>query len=327
MMLMIIVNNQLGGAFGQLYHASNPGYTMADLVFPFFIFIMGASTFFSLKKLGASPNAATITRIVRRTATLFALGLLLNWLPFEKSLIDVRIMGVLQRIAIVYFVGSLFTLWVRGTVAIVATSVTILVGYWALLKFGGYEMVANVDKAVLGANMHTPNFEPEGIISTIPCIVNMLAGFLCARLITTEKLKLTLPIIIMAGVGLILVGKIAGEWIMPISKNYWSSSFVLVTTGWAMACWGVLALIIDMGNIKKPFTFFNVYGTNAILSYVLAWVLSVMAWKIGLAGWIAGGLKEAMTSQWASLTWSLMIALICWAIVLPLYKKKIYLKL
>lgn len=326
---MIIVNNQLGGAFYQLQHAAanHYTYTACDLVFPFFIFIMGASTYFSLKKLGGGVNSQTIIRIARRTVTIFALGMLLNWLPFDKPFADVRIMGVLQRIALVYLVGSIFTMWVRGTFAIVASSIIILFAYWALLKFAGWDVVANVDKAILGENMYSPEFEPEGILSTIPAIVNMLGGYLCARLISSEKLKYTLPIIIMSGVGLIFAGYALGEWVMPISKNYWTISYVVITTGWAMVAWGVLSLIVDLGNKANWFAFFRVYGTNAILSYVLAWVIAVFVWMFGLGNAIAEGLIEIMPKAWASLMWSIIIAITCWAIVLPLYKKKIYIKL
>lgn len=327
MMLMIIVNNQLGGAFNQLQHASTFTYTLCDLVFPFFIFIMGASTYFSLKKLGGTVNSATIVRILRRTITIFALGIFLHWLPFDKSFLDVRIMGVLQRIAIVYFLGSLFTLWVRNSWAIIATSVAILVGYWLLLKFAGWGIVASVDQAVLGKNMYSAEFEPEGILSTLPSLVNMFAGFLCARLISSEKLKLTLPIVIMVGVGLIFAGMAIGEWIMPISKNYWTSSYVFVTVGWAMAVWGVLSLLIDLGNNGRWFTFFKIYGTNAILSYVLAWVLVSVLWRFGVGSAVTGWLTSFLPGHWAALVWSLSIALLCWLIVWPLYRKKIYLKL
>lgn len=328
MMLMIIVNNQLNGSFGQLRHAADFSYTVCDLVFPFFIFIMGASTFFSLKKLGNEINGATIWRILRRFVTIFAIGFLLNWLPFDKAFGDVRLLGVLQRIALVYLLGSLFTLWVRRSVTIIFTSIVILVGYWLLLKFAGWDTVGDVDRAIIGVrNMYTPEFEPEGLLSTIPSLVNMFAGFLCARLISGQNIKQSIPIVILAGIGTLFVGYAVENMMMPISKNYWTSSYVLVTCGWAMIVWGVLSFVIDLGNNGKWFSFFKVYGTNAILSYILAWVLVVLAWRLGVAGWISAGLQSFLPAAWASLVWSLIIAIVCWMIVLPLYKRKIYLKL
>lgn len=365
---MIMVNNP--GSWSYVYtplgHAQWHGLTPTDLVFPFFMFIMGVSTFMSLRKFQFQPSKEAVWKIIRRTILIFVIGLALGWfgrlvggLARGESLIEaatthfdtLRILGVLQRLALAYGFAALIALliktkhlpWVIGI---------ILLGYHLLLRFGrGYEMseqniIAVVDRALWGVDhMYkdwTPEgvriaFDPEGLLSTIPSIAHVLIGFLFGKLITDHKdnhtrvEKLLIWGTILAFSGLLL------QYGCPINKKIWSSTFVLATTGFAAQLLGLLIWIIDIHKKERWSRFFHSFGVNPLIVYVFAGVMATLlssirfSWQGELVS-IKAFAYEVMLRPWAgdyfgSLLYALLFVGICWLFGYILYKRNIYIKI
>ena len=348
---MIIVNNP--GSWNFVYpplrHAEWNGCTPTDLVFPFFLFIVGMSTWYSLKKYGNEINGSSILRIFRRTITIFALGLFLEIFPyFARDYSTLRIMGVLQRIALAYGLGALLCLTIRRNYLWILIAVLLLI-YWGLLAFlggpGPYTLEGNfvlkADIAILGRN-HLYNgfgipFDPEGLFSTIPAICTVIIGYFTGEMVGKGSangktvIKILLLGIAASGLGYLW------NMIFAINKPLWTSSYVLFTTGIAMGVFSLIYLIADVFSIQAPGVFFMVFGTNALFSYFLAgiWIRMLLfiqinsgAGKINLYEWfyekvcvpIAGNMN-------GSLLFAFIQMLIIWGIALILYRKKIMIRL
>ena len=251
---MIIVNTPGSGAdaFAPLQHAQWHGFTPTDLVFPSFLFAVGNAMSFGINKSLLQSNGVYLSRMFKRTLLIFMLGYLMYWFPFFqindqghfalKPIGDTRIMGVLQRIALCYFFASLMTRFL--TQKMVAVSVLLLVGYWFLLLVFGdhlhpFGMQTNagqyLDQALLG-DRHLYNgegvaFDPEGILSTIPAIVNVIIGFYAGKFIQDRgKNYETISKLLLMGALLLLIA-LSWNMVFPINKKLWTSSFVLLTTG------------------------------------------------------------------------------------------------
>ena len=369
---MIMVNNP--GSWGSIYaplkHATWNGLTPTDLVFPFFMFIMGVSMYISYSKLGFRLTGRTFTKLLRRSLVLFAIGLFLNWFGLTcrgmSALRDAdmnwflrlwdagfmhlekwRIMGVLQRLALVSFYGSLVLLifnqklipWLIGL---------ILVGYSALmittnsLELSADNLAARVDLAFWGdSHMYHISgvaLDPEGLISTLPCIAHVLIGVMAGALIMgvkdnhqkIERLSLLGAVILMLG--------FLWDYAMPINKTLWSSSYVLVTCGLASLLLAVLIWLIDVKGYRRWTMFFETFGVNPMAIFVFAGLFANLISNIGFmtsAGkWMSlkGYLYAEVLSPWfgpilGSLVFALMFIGFCWLVALPLYKKKIYIKI
>jgi len=372
---MIMVNNP--GSWSSIYaplgHAKWNGLTPTDLVFPFFMFIMGVSMFLSYKKFDFKFSGQTFTKLLRRSFFLFLIGLALGWFGlfcrglnglrgeelsvFEKiwqsasNLENLRILGVLQRLALVSFFGSLIVLmfkpkripWIIGF---------ILLFYWILMaatgSYGQNEdsLVAVIDRAVLGvSHMYTDHladgssivFDPEGILSTLPCIAHVLLGFWAGKLISeTKDNGEKIQKLFLFGSAILFMGFLL-DYGFPINKKIWSSSFVLTTCGLTSLLLGLLIWIIDIKHKKKWSVFFESFGVNPMFIYVVAGILSILLGNIGFtyyAEWIS--LKGFVYTQWlspvfgdylGSLLFALSFVTINWFIGHILYKKKIYIKL
>ena len=244
---MILVNNAgaCGYAYAPLKHAKWDGFTPADLVFPAFMFIMGVSIYLSLNKSNFDWRVS-IARILRRTALIFVSGVSLKWiLAFiatgeYNTLENLRIMGVLQRLGICYGIVALLAVTVRHRLFPTIIAV-LLVGYYLLQLFGnGFEkcagnIVSMVDYAVLGkSHMYLGGaqfVDPEGILSTIPAIAQVMIGFLCGKVIVGEK-EIRSQIVKLAvwGTSMFVIGYL-WSYAAPLNKRLWSPSFVLVTCG------------------------------------------------------------------------------------------------
>ncbi len=308
--LMVIVNTPgtWSYVYGPLRHAEWHGCTLTDLVFPFFLFIIGVAMRFSFDKYDICKYGPLFNKIIFRTITIFAIGLLLNAFPFIRQNWDwssFRILGVLQRIALAYFFASFIVLRldVKGLVKI---SFFILVGYWLLLMSYGfysgqdpyslkYNLILVIDSFLLGENHLYGGtgiqFDPEGLLSTIPSIVTILIGFLVGTMIkTTNDHQDNIQRMIVLGSLLIITG-----WLwsfgFPINKQLWTSSYVLYTAGIAII---LLSGMIWMADIKKidwwtkPFV---ILGSNAIFLYVLSslWVKILLKISFELDGKIVSG--------------------------------------
>ena len=324
---MILVNNP--GSWGHIYaplqHAPWNGLTPTDLVFPFFMFIMGVSTYMSLRKYDFRLSGAAAWKILRRTVVIFLIGIGIAWFgltlrriaggkPVVEAMINfdnIPMPGVMPRLALCYGAGSLLALsmsrkalaWCVASLLAVYAAVLLLGNG---LVFSADNVIAIVDRAVLGSDhMYsdtidgiTLKFDPEGLLSTLPSIAHMLIGFLCGSLImqTTDNRERILRLFI---VGTIL--SFAGfllDYGMPINKKIWSPTFVLTTCGLASSFLALLIWIIDIRGHRRWCRFFEAFGVNPLFMYCLGAVLSILmgfirvpyaaaeAGVISLKGWL-----------------------------------------
>jgi predicted acyltransferase len=372
---MILVNNPGSWSFvyAPLGHAQWNGLTPTDLVFPFFMFIMGVSMFLSYKKFDFKFSLDTLLKLLRRSVLLFLIGILLGWLSLSMrqfnsmrgddielgqrlwqsvtNLENLRILGVLQRLALVSFVGTSLILLIRPKF-IPWLSAILLLGYWLLIGIANsYELseqsiVAVVDRAVLGVThlyketlpdgTRIP-FDPEGLLSTIPSIAHVLIGFWAGKLISESKDNaIKIQQLFIMGSMLLFSGFLL-DYGFGINKKIWSSSFVLVTTGLASLLLGLLVWIIDIKGHKKWSVFFESFGVNPMFVYVFGTLLSILIGNIGfeLQGeWISiksylfNHILQPMLGDYpASLVFALLFVTVCWLVGNILYKKRIYIKL
>jgi len=354
--LMIVVNTP--GSWSAIYapfkHAEWHGFTLTDLVFPTFLFVVGNALSFSLKKLDELSAADFFKKVAKRTFLIFLIGVLLNLFPFFtitdmgavlKNPLDVRIFGVLQRIALCYFFGSIIIYYFRKTNTLIAISAIILLSYWPMLYYFGetgnpYGLEGNAVKTLdlwlfnaknLYQGFGVP-FEPEGVLSTWPSIVNVLIGYLTGRYLqkqgnnTTAVYRLGL-----IGIAFLLLG-LAWNVSFPINKPLWTSSYVLFSLGWDLVIIALLIAIIDVFNFKKWTYFFEVFGKNALFIYILAWVIMKIFHLITIDGKSISSLfYKNVLNSWladknASLIFAILYMLLLWVIGTFMDKKKIYVK-
>jgi predicted acyltransferase len=349
---MIIVNTP--GSWKYVYaplkHAEWNGCTPTDLVFPFFLFIVGVSTWFSLKKYGNKINSSSVFRIFRRMIAIFAVGLLLTIFPyFSRDYSMLRIMGVLQRIALAYGIGATICLAVRKDYLWIVTAVLLLL-YWALLAFLGgadpYSLNGNfalkVDLAILGKNHMYKGFgipfEPEGLLSTIPAICTVIIGYFTGELISKGPASgKTVIKLLIIGAGAVGLGYLWGM-VFPINKALWTSSYVLYSGGFAMIILSMIYLLADVLKFSSWGTFFVIFGTNALFTFAMAaiWTKLMLyiikmpsgAEKLSFYNWffekvcvpVAGNLN-------GSLLFAIIQVLLLWTVALLLYRRKIMIRL
>lgn len=284
--LMILVNTP--GTWSAVYtpflHADWHGYTLTDLVFPFFLFMVGVSIAFAYQDKVANKN--TYRKILVRSLKLVFLGLFLGAFtisfPFFKDFESIRFPGVLQRIGVVFFFASVLFLNFNWK-ALIGITLFLIFGYWLVMTLVPVEGVIStlerapnnlanwIDVKVFGTHNYKADYDPEGLLSTIPAIASSLLGVFTGLILrSTQTQKAT----ILMGIGgaLLIIGHLWNIF-FPINKALWTSSFVLVTAGWANL---VLALIYYITDVKK-ITFGNIFkyaGSNAILLYFLSSCIS-----------------------------------------------------
>ena len=316
---MILVNNpgSWTAIYAPLEHAVWNGLTPTDLVFPFFMFIMGISTYISLRKYNFEYSRATFYKIIKRTVVIFLIGLGIGWFSISlRSFIGMsgeeigfgsrlfksvtnfenqRILGVMQRLALSYGITSLIAIFVKHKYIPYIIAVT-LIGYFLLLLFGnGFEFSENniisiIDRSILGVNHMYKDagviLDPEGLISTVPAICHVLIGFYCGKMIMNTKdnqqriLWLFIVGAIMTFSGFLL------SYACPINKKIWSPTFVLTTCGLASTLLALLIWIVDIKGYRKWSVFFESFGVNPLFIYVMGGVLSILVGtlKITYAG-------------------------------------------
>jgi len=281
---MILVNSP--GSWSHVYaplrHAQWHGFTPTDLVFPFFLFIVGAAMAFSLTAYvdGDRPRAHAYPRILRRTAILFALGLLINGFP-SFDLADLRIMGVLQRIAIAYLLASIAVLHLSRRGLWIVSGV-ILLGYWAAMQwvpvpgFGAGDLTpegnlaAHLDRLGLtSAHLYRGGpFDPEGLASTLPAVVTVLLGYLAGRWLRSRQVGTSTSLWLgLTGLVCVLAGAVWGL-AFPINKQLWTSSYVIFTAGWALLFLALFFEAVEVRGWKNLSSPFETIGLNAITVYV-----------------------------------------------------------
>ena len=320
---MVIVNNpgDWGNVYAPLLHAEWHGWTPTDLIFPFFLFIVGVS-------ITLSRKSASWASIARRAAIIFALGLFLAGYP-HFDVTRWRIPGVLQRIALCYlFAAGTYHVLTRSAaspfkrtfsapVIITSIAAALALGYWAILMLvpppGGVagdlsaegNLGAHIDRALLGGHLWKPRWDPEGLLSTIPAIATTLLGLLAGlwlRAETTEERKAFG--LLAAGAGAIAIG-LAWDVVFPINKNIWTSSYAVFTAGMASVFLGLCYWLIDVRGWRgwtKPFV---ILGTNAIALYVVSGLLADTLGVIRIPGADGGSISLA---RYAYLTYFVPLA-------------------
>jgi predicted acyltransferase len=292
--LMILVNNPgtWNHIFAPLEHASWHGCTPTDLVFPFFLFAVGNAMAFVIPRL--EEKNIFWQKVIKRTLLIFLIGLLLNWFPFikwdgngivAKQFVNLRILGVLQRIALCYFFASILIHFFKVRGAFVVACVLLLV-YWFMCFVGNptnpYSLTTwfgtAIDKTILGdSHMYHGEgiaFDPEGLMSTFAAISQVIFGYLIGNYILTKgKTHEMLNGLFVAGCVFIFAG-FCWDMVFPINKKIWTSSYTIYTTGLALIILSVLIYLIEFKNSRGGWTkFFDVFGKNALFIFVLSGAL------------------------------------------------------
>ena len=371
---MILVNNP--GSWGHIYaplrHAEWNGLTPTDLVFPFFMFIMGISTYISLKKYNFQFSQAAAIKILKRTIVIFLIGCAIGWFsrfcrywvsaPEDVSFFEnlwasvwtfdrMRILGVMQRLALCYGATSIIALTMKHK-NIPYLIVSLLVGYFIILMCGnGFaynetNILSVVDRAILTpVHMYKDNgIDPEGLLSTLPSIAHVLLGFYVGKLMLEgNKSQDRMSFLNSQITTLFLVGTILTfsgfllSYGCPINKKIWSPTFVLTTCGLASSFLALLIWIIDVKGKKKWSLFFEAFGVNPLFMYVLGGVLSILfgtirfPWEDGMISIHTFLYKIVLMPIFGqtggSLAFAILFVTINWCIGYQLYKRKIYIKI
>jgi len=362
---MIIVNTPGNGAttYAPLLHAQWHGFTPTDLVFPSFLFAVGNAMSFVMLKWENTKQSTVLWKIFKRTALIFLLGYLMYWFPFFKldkdhhivsfPIEDTRILGVLQRIALAYGIAALLIYYLKPKVATIVTCI-ILFLYWPVMIYYGdaqdpLSLLGNaglrLDKWLMG-DKHLYHgegvpFDPEGWLSTLPAVGNVVGGFLVGRFIQQKSRTNELLVqgksyeglfkLLMAGCALMCVAYF-WDFVFPINKKLWTSSFVLYTVGLDCVILSAVIFIIDFLGKKNWTYFFEVFGKNPLFIYLLSELLVVALYminaspKISLHTWLYRNIFSRAGAYFGSLLFAVSYMLICWLVGYWLDKRKIYIR-
>lgn len=373
--LMILVNNP--GSWSHIYdpleHAPWHGLTPTDLVFPFFLFAVGNAMAFVMPRLQAQGDAIFWKKVIKRTLLIFLIGLFLNWWPFvrwsEGELIfrpwlnpenvdsGVRIMGVLQRIALCYFFAAILVYYLKPAKVFVV-SLILLLAYWLICLFGNLDDPYSLtgwfgtrwDMAILSkAHLYKGEgvaFDPEGLASTLPAVVQVVFGYLVGYYIqqkskqaqvTAQGNNHLFPMItglFVMSVALLVTG-FCWDTVFPINKKIWTSSYTIYTTGLATMTIATMIYLIEIKGIKGGLArFFDVFGKNALFVFALSAFLpkglALIKFADGTNPWNWLYKKVLIHIPGApengSLAYALCVITFMWAICYVLDKKRIYIK-
>jgi predicted acyltransferase len=353
---MIIVNTP--GSWSYIYapleHAPWHGFTPTDLVFPSFLFAVGNAMAFVMHKYEAQGSGAFWRKTLKRTALIFIIGFLLSWFPFFDKMPDgswrfiplseTRILGVLGRIALCYFFASVILHYSSRNTAI-AFCVFALFGYWIIMYALGdandpYSLVGNaalkLDLAVIGEKhmYHGEGiaFDPEGLLSTLPAIVNVVIGFLAGDYIRRKGSNFETIAKLMVVGSALMFGAYCWDMFFPINKKIWTSSFVLLTTGIDLVVLAVLIYILDIVRYKKGSYFFEVFGRNPLFIYAMSGIIITIMFMIPVGDsnlqrfFYADVFGSFAGPVFASFLFAVFYMMINWLIGYWLDKKKIYIK-
>lgn len=357
--LMIVVNTQGAGAkpYGMLVHADWFGFTLADLVFPSFLFAMGTALAFTGRN--RAPESVFWRKTLTRTAILFGLGVLLYWFPFVqpgadgqwllKPFAETRLMGVLQRIALCFALAAIAAryLGVRGLIGL---CLGLLAGYWGLLIGFGDSATAltktgNIGNAVDLFVFGKPHlyawdegFEPEGLLGTLPATVNVIAGYLTGRAFARSvsvapplQQRLLWP---MAGIGLLLcLTALALHPLIPVGKKLWTPSFVLLTCGLDLMILSGLAGWIEPGRKRPGAEILTAFGRNPLFAYLLSELLIIVLNMVPVGDktlWSAfciDAIQPVIPGAAGALVCALLYTALCWLPVWGLYRRGVIIRI
>lgn len=335
--LMIVVENQGNGAhaFPGMRHAEWNGFTFADFVFPAFLFVMGASMAFSVRP--GAPGAHG--RVIRRAAVLFTLGLLLNSVGNGGDWEGLRLMGVLQRIGVVYLLAAVLVLHVpvRKQVRVAAV---VLVAYWAmvLLPVPGREAATltpqvnvpgAVDRDLLGADHVYKGgaYDPEGLLSTLPAVVTVLAGFWAARWLRRQPLtsgtsrQMSVCATFLIGLGL------AWGLVLPVNKRLWTSSYVVLTAGLSLLLLAACYQLVEVRGRRRWGWWATVFGMNAIVVYVASEQVGHWLDDWGWRRWLYDHVFSHAGLHVGSLLYGVAFTALWWVVCWMLWRRRIFVKI
>lgn len=381
--LMILVNNpgSWSHIFAPLEHANWQGCTPTDLVFPFFLFAVGNAMAFVIPKLQEQSSANFFKKIAKRSIIIFIIGLLLNWLPFfywqQNELVlkpwafmntdaqgnvfedGIRIMGVLQRIAICYFIVSIMAFYFKPKY-LIYISIAVLLLYWWICWYWGntdpYSLAGffgtRLDEWLLSKHhmLHLDkvdgkifHFDYEGIASTTTAIVQVLIGYLVGLFIINKGTTiLTIKNIFLLGLSFLLIGN-CWDFVYPISKKMWTSSYTIYTSGWALIVLSIMIYALEIKQMKNGLTnFFDVFGKNPLFIFVLSGFIPRVLSLIRIAemdekgnpiflnplSWFYHHICKNISTDLrvGSLLYAIILIFFYWLIGYVLDKKKIYIK-
>jgi predicted acyltransferase len=378
---MLLVNNpgEHGAVYRQLAHSEWNGCTIADLVFPFFLFAVGITTAIGAPTTGlvADPSRS-IGRIARRAAIIFAIGFLINWFPFYQSgalaftghpgffdrvgarLLVVRIPGVLQRIAVAYFIVALLARR-ASTRAMIAITGGVLVAYWALLMLApvpgvgvagaavfnepARTIVAHVDRWLFdwtrsGLGNHlwdsAMTWDPEGALSTISATATVMIGYVCGAFALTLERATRATRLLTVGSTMTVVG-VAWSVVLPLNKSLWTSSYVVYTAGIAAVVLALLTAVLDDERrlaFARPLV---VFGENPLIAYAGSEIVRRIlhssikvrgpSGRLGVDEWVSASLEQIGASpKAASLAWALLFLLLWWLLLERLSRRGLFVR-
>jgi len=349
---MLLVNNP--GTWKNIYsplrHAQWHGWTPTDLVFPFFLFIVGVSLSFSLSKRieRGDKTKKLIVHVIKRSFALFSLGLCLHFIS-KPSLSTLRIPGVLPRIGVCYFFASLIILKtsLKGRTI---TGILLLLTYWLAIKLipvPGYgagdlsfegNLCGYIDTLLLKGHLYKESFDPEGILSTIPAIVTVLIGVYIGEWIRSSKSKIEISNgLFVSGLFLVFAGYIWSIW-LPINKQLWTNSYSFLTAGLGTVFLALIYWMIEIKNYKKWSIPFVIFGMNAIATYFLSTLMAIILykWKIRLSHNSFESIKTIIyknifeplgNPEFCSLLFALCFVALWVGIMYFFYRKKVFIKI
>ena len=349
---MLVVNNP--GSWSAIYpplrHAPWHGWTPTDLIFPFFLFIVGVSMTFSLGRQleTGESRSSLLLRSARRAVIIILLGLLLHGFPNYLDLSTLRLPGVLQRIGLAYLLAAPIVLWLgaRGRVVVVAA---LLFGYWALEMLvpvpgglpgvlePGQDLGAWIDRQVFGTAhlwVWSQTWDPEGLLSTLPAVATLLLGVFTGEWLRgpRDRMDKTVGLFVAGAIG-IVVG-LAWHPLFPINKNLWTSSYVVFTAGVACQVLAFCYWIIDINGRRRWATPFVIFGTNAIAAFFLS-SLCARLLTLGKTGDPPVAIKTRVHAflfeSWlspvnASLAFAIAYTLFWLGVMAVLYRRRIFIK-
>lgn len=360
--LMILVNNGGEQNYHILTHSKWNGLTPCDLVFPFFLFMMGMSTYLSLRKTEFKPSLIIYKKIAKRTILLFLIGLSINWFDMICSgngldFAHLRIWAVLQRIALCYGIVSLLAIHINQRY-FVHIILSIIIVYMGILAFGnGYaydasvNIIAQADLHFFGYDhlYHKSPVDPEGLLSTLPAIAHTMIGFLCCKYISIagQNVHSKIKFLKISGLVMLILGFFLSLIGFGINKRIWSPSYVFVTCGFAAWVLSLLIQWIDRGEIsaegkieanaegmtiktkENPITvLFLSFGMNPLFLYVLSEFLAIVFGTYGIKDDLLGLIRNVISNEYlVSLTYALFFVTIHAAMGIWMYQKKIFIKL
>jgi predicted acyltransferase len=344
-MLMVNFPGDWDNVYFTLQHSSWNGLSFTDLVAPIFLFVVGVSISFAYSKntQTVGPKRELYQKIVVRALKIYAVGMLLNLMP-DFNFADARWTGTLHRIAIVFLVCALLFLhtnWQQQA----WIAALILVGYWLAMTLiptpgvgkvmlePGINLAAWIDSQYLPGRMWQGTWDPEGILSTFPAVATAITGMLAGRLMLTNLDKsLKANYLMIAGVLSVAVGYFWGL-VFPVNESLWTSSFVLVTSGFAALIWGALYVFLDILENRRYTLLGFVFGANAIAAYVLGDVLALVFYNLKISDLSLNQHATRTLVSWgaeaklASWLYALFFVGVNFLPVYWLYRKKIFVKL